>query len=267
MITVTLVGLGEAGRLFGQGFASAGATVRGYDPFTSYTGKEIEQFSDLAPSLHRADLIISCVGAAAAAKVAEDIFHTASTPAIFADFNTLSPQEKKTMGEVPSKAPLEFVDVAVMAPVPREGHRTPLLAAGPGAAGLQELLEPLGTPVQSISKTPGDAASMKLIRSVFMKGLAALVLESLEAAEAIGSPSSVKDQIAAELSGDGQALLERLVTGTHLHAARRLHEVRAAADLLNDLGVTHPMTDATALRLEAISQSQNDSNQAEGRGS
>lgn len=252
MTTVALVGLGEAGRLIGQGLASAGAVVRGYDPFVGHAIADIEQSRDLATVLRGADVVISCVGASAARNVAHEVFTTAEYPAVYADFNTLSPRDKRLVAADASGSPLLFADVAVMAPVPRDGHRTPLTASGPGAGQFARLLEPFSARVEKVSDTPGDAASLKLIRSVFMKGLAALVLESLEAAEAIRASSSMRDQIAHELGGDGDALLERLVTGTQKHAERRLHEVLASAELLDDLGVSHPITDATVEHLRSL---------------
>lgn len=252
MLTIGMVGLGEAGKLFGEGLARAGATVRGHDPFAMYQGQAIEQLPDLAPTLRGADLVISFVGVSAAQSVARDIVRTAESTAVFADFNTVSPPVKLNFAEEAAQAGLAFVDVAVMAPVPRAGHRTPLLASGSGAAQLDFLLSPLGARIDVLSTRAGDAASLKLVRSVFMKGLAALVLESLEAADAVGSPNLVKEQIIAELSGDGAALVERLVTGTRLHAGRRLHEVEAASELLRDLGVSPHITEATIKRLSEL---------------
>lgn len=252
MTTVALVGLGEAGRLIGQGLASAGATVRGYDPFVEDPPDGIEQCRDLVALLRGVDLVISCVGAPAARQVAREVFAAADTPAVYADLNTLAPQDKKLLSADASKTPLSYVDVAVMAPVPREGHRTPLLASGPGATQLLALLEPFGACIEEISATTGDAASLKLIRSVFMKGFAAVVMESLEAAEVLGASDFMRTQITTELDGDREALIERLVTGTQTHAERRLHEVRASAELLGELGVSHPIADATARRLQSM---------------
>src|SRR5690606_6552892 len=115
--------------------------------------------------------------------------------------------------------------VAVMAPVPRAGSGTPLLAAGSGAEVLTAQLSRLGTPVRSVSADAGDAAGRKLLRSVFMKGLAALIIESLDAASAAGAEEEIRDQIAAELGENGRDLVDRLVEGTRQHAGRRVHEM------------------------------------------
>jgi 3-hydroxyisobutyrate dehydrogenase-like beta-hydroxyacid dehydrogenase len=79
---------------------------------------------------------------------------------------------------------LPFADVALMAPVPGNGLATPSLASGPGAESYGGIVSSLGGIVDVIGERPGDAAARKLLRSVVVKGLAALVIESLEAAEA-----------------------------------------------------------------------------------
>ena len=77
-----------------------------------------------------------------------------------------------------------FADVALMSPVPGRGLRTPTLVSGPGAVSFSERFSALGMPVDVVGAEPGMAATRKLLRSVFMKGLAAAALESLQGAEA-----------------------------------------------------------------------------------
>ena len=89
-------------------------------------------------------------------------------------------------------------------------------------------------PVEVVGSHPGDAAGLKLLRSVFMKGMAAAAIESLEAARAAGAEARLHADIAAVI---GEPLLARLLTGSDLHAARRVDEMRAAAAYLEELGV------------------------------
>jgi 3-hydroxyisobutyrate dehydrogenase-like beta-hydroxyacid dehydrogenase len=104
-------------------------------------------------------------------------------------------------------------------------------------------------PVEVVGPSPGDAAGLKLVRSVFMKGVAAAVLESLEAAHAVGAEDRVRGDIAGVI---GEPLLERLVTGSHAHAARRVDEMHAAAAYLDELGVAPWVARAAADRLAAL---------------
>lgn len=253
MTVITMVGLGEAGRLIGEGLAAAGAEVRGYDPFVDLPDSPIVRHTELGTALADTEIVISLVGPDAAEKVAAQVLALMPASAVYADLNTLSPGEKKTLGALASEAAVAFADVAVMAPVPREGSRTPLLAAGSGAKTFAALLRPLGTPVRAVSETAGDAAARKMLRSVFMKGLAALIIESLDAAGVVGAQDDLRAQIAAEFGDKGEALVDRLVDGTRLHAGRRVHEMEAARDYLEELGVDHPVTDATVAHLRRLS--------------
>ena len=99
-------------------------------------------------------------------------------------------------------------------------------------------------PVEVVSDRPGDAATLKLLRSVFMKGLAASALESLRAAEAAGQASWLEREIADVI---GEPLLERLVDGSRRHAARRVDEMEAARELLLELGIEPHIAGASAV--------------------
>ena len=253
MTVITMIGLGEAGRLIGEGLAGAGARVRGHDPFVALADTLIEQRPELDDAVVGAEVVISLVGPAAAQEVAAKVLPLLPALAVYADLNTLSPAEKSAIGALAADAGVPFADVAVMAPVPRAGSRTPLLAAGSGAEAFTEALSPLGTPVRAVSPDAGDAAARKLLRSVFMKGLAALIIESLDAASAAGAEDDIRDQIAAELGEKGRDLVDRLVAGTREHAGRRVHEMAAAAAYLDELDVAHPVTDATLTHLRRLS--------------
>ncbi len=84
---------------------------------------------------------------------------------------------------------------------------------------------------------PGDAATRKLVRSVFYKGLAASVTEALRAARAAGCEDWLRANIASELAGASEATVDRLERGSVRHARRRAEEMAAAAELLTRLGV------------------------------
>ena len=151
--------------------------------------------------------------------------------AVYADCNTSSPALKRALA---TSVPASFADVALVGTVPTLGLRTPALVSGAGAERFAELFRPLGMPVDVVGSAAGDAAGLKLLRSVFMKGLAAAAIESVEAARAAGAEEWVRADIASVI---GEPLLERLLTGSRAHAARRVDEMRAAADYLEELGV------------------------------
>jgi 3-hydroxyisobutyrate dehydrogenase-like beta-hydroxyacid dehydrogenase len=250
--TITILGLGEAGRLYARGLAEAGAIVRGYDPHHSVTDPAIDQCADLAAALAEADIVLSLVGGRASIDAAERAMPHVGAGAVYADLNTASPETKREVAARATAAGVAMVDVAILAPVVRAGHRTPHLASGSGAGALAERLGPFGVPIALVPGEPGEAARLRLLRSVFMKGLAALVVESLAAGRDAGAEEWLRSQIAAELGPDGEALVDRLVDGTRRHAARREHEVREALAALEAAGQHADMTRATLAWLARI---------------
>jgi 3-hydroxyisobutyrate dehydrogenase-like beta-hydroxyacid dehydrogenase len=169
--------------------------------------------------------------------------------------NTCSPARKAALAASAAARGVLFTDVAILAPVPRAGVRTPLLASGPGSRRFAELLAPAGIPITRIGGPAGPAgasASLKLLRSVFMKGLAALLFETLSAAERQGDAEWMRQQIVAELDSGGEQLVERLLAGTRAHAARREREMRDVREHLESLGSPAWMTEATIRWLHDI---------------
>jgi 3-hydroxyisobutyrate dehydrogenase-like beta-hydroxyacid dehydrogenase len=102
-------------------------------------------------------------------------------------------------------------------------------------------------PIEVLSERAGDAATLKLLRSVFMKGLAASAIESMQAAEAAGCAEWLERELEAVIGGP---LLERLFEGSRAHAARRVDEMEAALDLLLELGVESRIAAASAALAE-----------------
>ena len=178
-----------------------------------------------------AHVVLSLNAARVAVQAATDALPGLPEGAVYADLNTGTPELKRELAELVGT---RFVDVALLGPVPMRGLETRALASGPAAHAFAGMLGPLGMPVEVVSERAGDAAAMKLVRSVFTKGLAAAILESMRAAEGVGCEDWLADEIAKVI---GAPHLERLVEGSRKHAARRVDEMDAAAALLVELGV------------------------------
>jgi 3-hydroxyisobutyrate dehydrogenase-like beta-hydroxyacid dehydrogenase len=175
--------------------------------------------------------VLSLNSAKAAVQAAQDALPGMADGAVYGDLNTAAPGLKRELAGLVGE---RFADVALLGPVPTRGLGTRALASGPGARAFADVLGPLGMPVQVVSEQAGDAAAMKLVRSVFTKGLAAAILESTRAAEEIGYADWLGDEIAEIV---GAEYFERLVEGSRKHAGRRVDEMDAAAALLVELGV------------------------------
>lgn len=241
MTRVAVLGLGEAGGRIARDLREAGAEVSGFDPAVAGGAP------DVAGAVEGADVVLSLNSAAVARRVAESAL-SALGDALYADLNTSAPALKRSLAELVGP---QLVDVALLGPVPSRGLATPALAAGPRAAEFAALLAPLGMPVEVVSDVVGAAAQRKLLRSVFMKGVATAAVESLAAAERAGERAWLHDELVEVI--DAQ-LLDRFVEGSHTHAVRRTEEMEAAADLLRELGVEPHMAAASAAVLKDLAK-------------
>jgi 3-hydroxyisobutyrate dehydrogenase-like beta-hydroxyacid dehydrogenase len=251
-LTVALLGLGEAGSAIAGDLVAAGASVRGFDPAGGDDIGGVERTADLRAAVDGSDVVLSLTTASAALDAAGAAADGLRAGQVYADLNASGAALKRAVAEVVAPTGARFADVALMGVVPRDGLRTPALVSGPGAQAFAERLGPLGMPVQVLGDEPGAAAVRKLLRSVFMKGLAASCLESLRAARAAGCEDWMRAEIESVLTAADAALLERLVTGSARHATRRIGEVRDARDLLVELGVEPRVTAASGGWLEQL---------------
>ncbi|MDQ1129748.1 DUF1932 domain-containing protein [Microbacterium sp. SORGH_AS_0888] len=237
-----------------RALGAAGAAVRGYD-FSATAGDRIpasERMDTLSDALDGADLVLSLVWARTAAEAAEAAMPLLARDAVYADLNTAARGVKERVAAIGDAHGIAVADVAVLAPVARAAERTPLLASGPGAERFADAVRPFGVPVETLPGPAGDAAERKLLRSVFMKGMAAVVIEALEAARAAGAEEWLHAQMAAEFGPDGAATVDHLVQGTHRHAVRREREVRDALAALDADGRHADMTRAAVAWYERL---------------
>jgi 3-hydroxyisobutyrate dehydrogenase-like beta-hydroxyacid dehydrogenase len=232
---IAILGLGEAGGRIAADLVAAGATVRGFDPELAPPPGVAATRSD-ADACTGADLVLSVNSAHDALDALTQSLAACRPGTLWADLNTAAPGLKQELSRAAGDA-VEVVDVAVMAPVPPTGLRTPLTMSGPGAPATAEILTRYGARVEVLDGPVGLAATRKLLRSVYYKGLAAAVVEALEAARAAGLEDWLAGNIRHELESSTAATLDRLVEGSHTHAVRRTEEMAAAADLLDELGV------------------------------
>jgi 3-hydroxyisobutyrate dehydrogenase-like beta-hydroxyacid dehydrogenase len=246
-----VLGLGEAGSRIAPGLAAAGAIVRAFDPKVSPPAG-IEGFSSDADAARGASVVVALTSAHEAVETLELALPGMTEGTIYADLNTGSAGLKTTLAAIAAKAGVAFADVALMAPVPELGLRTPMLVSGPAAAGYASVLGALGATVTIIDGPPGTAATRKLLRSVFYKGLAAAVTEALRAGRAAGCEEWLRNDISQVLAGASEATVDRLEQGSIRHARRRMDEMAAAGDLLDELGVPARVTRASQEWLEQL---------------
>lgn len=144
----------------------------------------------------------------------------------------------------------KFVDSSIMGPVDIMGLKVPFVASGPHAAEFRDRMTPHGMVITVVGNNPGDASAMKLIRSVLMKGLAMLLLETMEAAHRRNILDAVIEDSSVTFNDiPFQKIIRRYIGGTAVHCERRIHEMKECLELLQDMGSTDRATKSTIAML------------------
>lgn len=254
---LAFIGFGEAGPLIARGLLDAGAaSVAAYDilvddPATrdAWSVKAAAVPATPCPgpaeAVGGADLVFSTVTSERALEAATAAAPHLRAGQLYLDLNSCSPGKKaKAAAAVEAASPACYVDVAVMDTVPGRGHRVPMLLAGPAAPQAADRLAALGMTVQVVGDTVGQASTIKMARSVFMKGIEAILCESLVAADRAGVADKVLASIQSTFPGlDWRALATYHMGRMALHGRRRAIEMDSVADTLRDLGL-EPFTAA-----------------------
>jgi 3-hydroxyisobutyrate dehydrogenase-like beta-hydroxyacid dehydrogenase len=246
---IAVLGLGEAGSLLASDLLDAGAAVRGYDPAIprphGLVGREGFTITrGEAEAAAGARLVLSVNTSKAALGALEAAIPAIANGTDWADLNTASPGLKRQLATLGERHGIPVTDIAMMAPVPGKGLKVPMLASG-NAASTARVLRGLGASIEVLDGPAGLAATRKLLRSVFYKGMAASIVEALEAARAAGLEDWLREHIGEELAKSDVATVDRIVTGTRQHAVRRGAEMAAAAAMLDELEVPPLMADAS----------------------
>jgi 3-hydroxyisobutyrate dehydrogenase-like beta-hydroxyacid dehydrogenase len=195
-------------------------------------------------AVHGAQLIFSLVTADQAEQALLQIVGSLTEKQIVLDCNSCSPQTKKRLAKLVKAQGAEYIDIAIMAPVLTSQPNIPLYLSGQKADKVAEYLTLLGFDIEVISENVGDASSIKMMRSVMVKGLEALTTECVLAARKSGVEHHVLKSLShtypgLELSHLSRYHMERMLN----HGQRRHAELKEVATTLNELGMSHSMVE------------------------
>jgi 3-hydroxyisobutyrate dehydrogenase-like beta-hydroxyacid dehydrogenase len=247
--TIAFLGFGEAARAFRESLAAT-------DPALAFLAWDIKLDGPEAPAMraaieaHRVTETAGPEGLAAADWVVSAVTADQSLLAVLpllpalgagnqvVDINSVSPGRKRETATRVEETGARYLDMAVMAPVHPRGHRTPVLVAGGGLGGARAALDGLGFAWREAGPEPGAATAVKMVRSLFVKGLEAVTVETLLAAERSGCFEEILASLSESYPGLGWPGIatyhfERALT----HGARRAAEMRESAATLDELGL------------------------------
>jgi 3-hydroxyisobutyrate dehydrogenase len=246
---VAIFGLGEAGGVYANALVRVGHDVLGIDPGPALTPDGVTRITELSDT--DVDHVLVITSARVARTLAREVLPQLSANVTWVDLTTASPAQKAEIAA--DTIPERHVDVAILGPVISQGIDTPLLASGGRAEIIARLLTDAGASISTVpGGAPGDAMAHKLLRSVLMKGLAAVVTEAMAAGAAAGREEWIREQIAAQLAGDGNAVIDRFLSGSIKHAARRSEEMAGVVEYLQALGVNADMSAGARAQLARL---------------
>jgi 3-hydroxyisobutyrate dehydrogenase-like beta-hydroxyacid dehydrogenase len=254
-LIIAILGLGEAGSHFANDLVKMGVKVIGYDPNPiRKLHEDLFLTKSNAEAVQNADLIFSANLSSVSEDIAKEIAPFLNKKQFFCEMNTSSPEKKKAIEIILKPSGVKMIDLAIMAPVPPKGILTPFLAAGEYSEEFLEQMKPLNINISQVKNSKiGDAAIMKLLRSIVYKGVAAVICEAVEAGETFGMPDYIRQQISSIIGGNDD-LIDRFVEGSKTHALRRMHEMEAVIEMLQEKSLDPIMTKATKNNLEKLSK-------------
>lgn len=256
---IAIIGFGEAGQHVGRGLVAEGkARVAAYDlrhaerQLTDAAREGgVDLKASLAPALADASLVFSLVTASSAVEAARAANGYLKRGQIYIDFNSVSPLTKRAVADAVAPSGADFVEATIMAPVPGPDHKVPVLASAPQAKTIAARLNAIGMKVEAVGERIGDASLSKMLRSIFIKGIEALMLESLTAARHAGIEERILDSVQKTLPGiDWRALATYNLERTVAHGSRRAAEMRESAATVAELGLDPFVTEGIARRIE-----------------
>ena len=256
---IGLVGYGEVGRILAEDLRQRGVAVCAHDlKLGDASGDALRAHAlahgvtllvDHAALAAQSDLVVSAVTASQAVPVAAACAPAIRTGAFFLDFNSASPGAKIRAAGLIDAAGGRYVEGAVMTSIAPYRIEVPLLLGGTHAAALMPALEALGFAPRVASEKLGVASATKMCRSVMIKGLEAMVIESFTAARAYGVEDAVLASLKETFPGidwerQGAYFFQRVIE----HGRRRSEEVREVAETVREAGLTPWSAAGTAER-------------------
>jgi 3-hydroxyisobutyrate dehydrogenase len=256
---IAIIGFGEVGGILARDLRAAGhVDIAAFDiAFADPASKASRQAgqgavrvtASAAEAAGGAELVLCCVTAGSALAAAQSAAAGLSHGPFFVDVNSVSPGTKRAACDAVAGAGGRYVEAAVMTSVPPHGIRSPMLLGGPHAAAFLPVARDLGMRAEIFSAEVGGASSVKMCRSIMIKGLEALVTECMLTARRYG----VERQVLASLSDtlpheDWSRLARYMMSRALIHGRRRAEEVREVVRTIEEAGLQAMQSPGTAER-------------------
>jgi 3-hydroxyisobutyrate dehydrogenase-like beta-hydroxyacid dehydrogenase len=256
---ITLIGFGEVGQTLGEDLLAAGAKITAFDilfakpesaPASVLRRIPVSMAANARDAVADAELVIAAVTAASDLEAVQAAAPGLPRGAFYLDVNSVSPGMKRSCAEIIEAAGGHYVEAAVMTPIAPKRIASAMLLGGPYARTFAERARPLGfTGAKPFSDIIGQASATKMCRSVIIKGVEALLCESMLTARHYGIEKHVLDSLSDLLPvGDWERLARYFISRSLEHGTRRAEEMRESAKTVAEAGLEPLMALATAER-------------------
>jgi 3-hydroxyisobutyrate dehydrogenase-like beta-hydroxyacid dehydrogenase len=247
---IAFIGFGEVASAFSAALAARGAQISAYDVRSdkraAAEGLGVS-FEDLSAALRDAQYVFSTVTTSVAQEAAEQCVRHLGRGQTYLDLNATSPERKKSIGKTISASGAAFVEGALLGAVGVTGAKTEILLGGPHARRAErDLAGELGLNARFYSEELGKASMFKMLRSVFSKGMEALLIEFLVAGERAGIRQDLWTEVTTLFATQPFDKVALNWVRTHAGAhARRYDEVKQVTGVMRELGLDPTITSAT----------------------
>ena len=258
-LRVGLIGLGEVGQALARDLKAVGVqSIWAYDiafarqdsaPSKAAMALGVNIAGSAADVARGATLAISAVTAGSDIEAAKAAAPGVAGGTMYVDVNSVSPRTKEEAAAIIESAGGRYVEAAVMSPIHPKGIGTPILLGGKHSAAFLEVATPLGFNARPYSDRIGAASSVKMCRSIMVKGIEALVTECLLSSHHYGVTDDVLNSLKDLFPGHDWDKTGRYMFSRALeHGRRRAEEMREVAKTVADAGIEPLMTSATVDR-------------------
>ena len=260
------IGLGEVCSRYSSGISKEGADVKGYDLLLGqqvFADKEArckEHGVKLATTPEEAMQDVDYIFVPTSCDVAVDcakMYAPYLKPGmVYTDWNSAVPTVKERVRQIVEETGADFVDAVTMMSPNQYWHKNPCIMSGPRAKEVSDYLNGFQMNIRYAGEKPGQAAALKVLRSIFTKGFEAVLIECLAASRSFGIMDETFTSICRTLDAmPPEENLDFWVRSDVVHAKRRAEEIGAVAEMLEEMHMNSIMSKATTEKLMWIANS------------
>ncbi|MBU0439317.1 NAD(P)-binding domain-containing protein [Staphylococcus succinus] len=263
-MNIGFIGYGEVGKEMSKGLSNYEVNnIFAYDPLLMDArpgilskNTKLTYFQDANElSKQHMTILFVAVPASKSVEVWSDIRETINKETILVDLTTASSNEKNNINKIMEEKGMSILDAAILGALKVYQNAVPILVSGKHADNLIDIAPKIGMNITKLNENVGDATNFKYIRSIFTKGLSALLYEVMESAEKLDIDQEIYHSITDTMDKDDFGeIINRYIKSNVKHSKRREKEMENVSEFMKDNNIKTYMTDATISKLKDITQ-------------